>query len=221
MLAKIYIPKFFITALNYLPNFTWAHEYIFDDNLRVLGQFYERKVKVKPLSCVQFFVTSQIVAHQAPPSMGFSRQECWSGLPFPSPSDLPDPGIESRSAALQTDAFTVWATREARLYEKVGLKVLPASLAIIKTIVFISPMEWGTDQHMMHHCQYSQFATINLTDNKLKQRCILVSCLSQFLVQMNSESVKLPTVLWCYEFSTSLHSAGRHDLLEYWVCMMS
>ena len=46
------------------------------------------------------------VAHQAPPSMGFSRQEFWSGLPFPSPGDLPDPGIEPRSPALQADALT-------------------------------------------------------------------------------------------------------------------
>ena len=46
------------------------------------------------------------VAHQAPPSMGFSRQEYWSGLPFPSPGDLPDPGIEPRSPALQADALT-------------------------------------------------------------------------------------------------------------------
>ena len=43
--------------------------------------------------------------HQAPLSMGFSRQEYWSGLPLPSPGDLPDPGIEPRSPALQADAF--------------------------------------------------------------------------------------------------------------------
>ena len=42
---------------------------------------------------------------QAPLSMGFSRQEYWSGLPFPSPEDLPDPGIEPRSSALQVDAL--------------------------------------------------------------------------------------------------------------------
>ena len=42
---------------------------------------------------------------QAPLSMGFSRQEYWSGLPFPSPGDLPDPGIEPRSPALQADAL--------------------------------------------------------------------------------------------------------------------
>ena len=46
------------------------------------------------------------VAHQAPPSMGFSRQEYWSGLPFPSPGDLPDPGIGPRSPTLQADALT-------------------------------------------------------------------------------------------------------------------
>ena len=44
-----------------------------------------------------------IVACQAPLSMGFSRQEYWSGLPFPSPEDLPDPGIKLRSPALQED----------------------------------------------------------------------------------------------------------------------
>ena len=50
-------------------------------------------------------VTPWTVAHQAPLSMGFSKQEYWSGLPFPSPGDLPDPGIEPRSPALQTDAL--------------------------------------------------------------------------------------------------------------------
>ena len=63
------------------------------------------KVKVKSLSCVRHFATLWTVAHQAPPSMGFSRQEYWSGLPFPSPGDLPDPGIEPRSPALQADAL--------------------------------------------------------------------------------------------------------------------
>ena len=64
------------------------------------------KVKVKSLSRVRLFVTPWTVAHQAPPFMGFSRQEYWSGLPFPSPGDLPDPGIKPRSPALQADALT-------------------------------------------------------------------------------------------------------------------
>ena len=61
---------------------------------------------VKSLSRVRLFVTLWTVAHQAPPSLGFSRQEYWSGLPFPSPGELPDPGIEPRSPALQADALT-------------------------------------------------------------------------------------------------------------------
>ena len=65
-----------------------------------------KKVKVKALSHVQLFVTPWTVAHQAPPSMGLFRQEYWSGLPFPSPGDLPDPGIEPRPPALQADALT-------------------------------------------------------------------------------------------------------------------
>ena len=51
------------------------------------------------------FDTPWTVAHQAPPSMGFSRQEYWSGLPFPSPGNLPDPGIEPRSPTLQVDSL--------------------------------------------------------------------------------------------------------------------
>jgi len=70
------------------------------------------KVKVKSLSRVWVSRYSHVsqtpwtVAHQAPPSMGFSRQEYWSGLPFPSPGNLPDPGIEPRSPALRADALT-------------------------------------------------------------------------------------------------------------------
>ena len=58
------------------------------------------KVKVKSLSRVQLFATPWTVAYQATLSMGFSRQYYWSGLPFPSPGDLPDPGIEPGSPAL-------------------------------------------------------------------------------------------------------------------------
>ena len=65
-----------------------------------------KNVKVRSFSHVRLFATSWIVAHQAPLSMGFSRQEYWSGLPFPSPGDLLDPGIKLRSPALQADALT-------------------------------------------------------------------------------------------------------------------
>ena len=62
---------------------------------------------VQSLSCVQLSVTLWTVAHQASRSKGFSRQEYWNGLPFPSPGNLPDPGIEPMppaSAAWQVDS---------------------------------------------------------------------------------------------------------------------
>ena len=62
-------------------------------------------MKVKLLSCVGLFATTWTVTYQAPPSMGFSRQEYWGGLLFPSPGDLPNPGIKPGSPALQADAL--------------------------------------------------------------------------------------------------------------------
>ena len=64
------------------------------------------KIVVLMLSHVQLFVTPWTVAYQACPSMGVSTQEYWSGLPFPSPEDLPNPGIKPGSPALQADALT-------------------------------------------------------------------------------------------------------------------
>ena len=61
--------------------------------------------KVKLLSHVQLFATPWTVAYQAPPSINFSRQEFWTGLPFPFPEDLPDPGLEPGCPALQVDAL--------------------------------------------------------------------------------------------------------------------
>ena len=61
------------------------------------------------LSCVRLFATLWTVAHQAPLSVGLFRQEYWSGLPFPPPEDLPDPGIEAASPvtpALQADSLS-------------------------------------------------------------------------------------------------------------------
>ena len=64
-----------------------------------------KEKKVKSLSRVRLFVTLWTEAYQAPPSMGFSRQEYWSGVPLPSPGDLSDPGIEPRPPALEADAL--------------------------------------------------------------------------------------------------------------------
>ena len=69
------------------------------------GEKGRKKVKVKSLSHVRLSVTPWTVAYQASQSMGFSRQDYWIGLPFPSPGDLPDPGIEPGSPTLQADAL--------------------------------------------------------------------------------------------------------------------
>ena len=66
----------------------------------------KRKKKVKSLSRVQLFATPWTATYQAPLSMGFSRQEYWSGVPLPSPGDLPDPGIEPGTAPLYKELQT-------------------------------------------------------------------------------------------------------------------
>ena len=65
------------------------------------------------------FATPWMVAHQSPLSMGFSKQECWSGLPFPSPGDLPDPGIEPVPPALAGGFFTTEPCGKPKLKIKV------------------------------------------------------------------------------------------------------
>ena len=65
------------------------------------------KSSVQSLSRVRLFATPRTVACQALPSMGFSRQEYWSGFPFPSPGDLPNAGIEPRCPSIEGRLFTV------------------------------------------------------------------------------------------------------------------
>ena len=69
------------------------------------GRPYKGKVKVKGLDHVLLFATPWSVAHQAPLSMKFSRQEYWSGLPCPPPGDVPNRGIEPRSPTSQADSL--------------------------------------------------------------------------------------------------------------------
>ena len=72
---------------------------ILDWNVNI-ETYWKWKVKLKSLSSIQLFVTPWTAAYQDPPSMGFSRQEYWSGVPFPFSWDLPNPGIEPRSPTL-------------------------------------------------------------------------------------------------------------------------
>ena len=73
--------------------------------------------EVKSLSRVRLFATPWIVAYQAPPSMGFSRLEYWSGLPFPSPGLSSWPRGRTRVSRIGGRRFNLWATREAPSYK--------------------------------------------------------------------------------------------------------
>ena len=90
-------------SLTWLSN--WAHRQFFFIRK-------ERK-KVKLLNRVWLFATPWTVAYQASLPMGFSRQGYWTGLPFLSPGDLPDPGLKPRSPNIAGRCFTLWATSKA------------------------------------------------------------------------------------------------------------
>ena len=92
------------------------------------------------LSRVQLFATLWTIAYQAPSSMGFSRQEHWSGLPFPSPGDLPDPEVKPESLALQADAIT---------------SEPPGKLLRISELKWTGMGEFNSDDHYIYYCEES------------------------------------------------------------------
>ena len=102
-------------------------------------------------------------SHQAPPSMGFSRQEYWGGLPFPSPGDLPDPGMEPRSPTLQADVLTsepIWGQLIRSAFHRsavsLSLKCFSSDsdncpdVGIRPLLQF--PHRWGQVQSYQHSC---------------------------------------------------------------------
>ena len=98
--------------------------------LSLLHMLVYTEVKVKMLSPVPLVVTPWTVAHQAPLSMEFSRQECWSGLSFPSQRGLSNPGMEPGSLALQADSLP---------------SEPPGKLICIKCTVYPGSLIWGLD----------------------------------------------------------------------------
>ena len=120
---------------------------------------------VQSLSRVWLFATPRTVANQAPLSMGFSRQECWSGLPFPSPGDLPDPGIEPQSPALQADAL---------LSEPPGKSWAPKNWCFW-TVVLEKTLESPLDCkgiHPVHPKRDQSWVFIGRTDAKAKTQVL-------------------------------------------------
>ena len=88
------------------------------ENTEAYGNFHVVIVIVLSLIQLQLFATPWTIALQAPLSMGLSRQEYWSGLPFPPPRDLPNPGIKSTSPALAGGFFTTKPPRKPRSFHR-------------------------------------------------------------------------------------------------------
>ena len=84
---------------------------------RLWGKLQLRRYTVKGLVTQSLFATLWTVAHKASPSMGFSRQQYWSRWPFPSPGDLPNPGIKCQVSCTAGRLLTIWATRGKRATE--------------------------------------------------------------------------------------------------------
>ena len=109
----------------------WIYFLIPDCNSTQIIKLLKWRSEVKSLSRVQPFATPRTVAYKAPLSVEFSRQEYWSGLSFPSPGDLPDPGIEPGSPALQADSLPTELWRKPmylKMHESVSLRVLSKAL---------------------------------------------------------------------------------------------
>ena len=102
-------------------------------------------VLVLVFTCVQLFVTLCTVAHQTSLSIKFSRQEHWSGLPFPLPGDFPDPGIEPASPALAGGFFTTWESpNNANMYHYSYLQIGKLRLKEIMSFAQVSSSDPGT-----------------------------------------------------------------------------
>ena len=102
---------------------------------------------VQSLSCVRLFAIPCTVACQTPLSMGFSKQEYWSGLPCPSPGDLPDPGIEPGSAVLQADSLLSEPPGKPLLWDK-GTKYVPCQFEHQNDAQILKARSWV---EFLHH----------------------------------------------------------------------
>ena len=107
-------------------------------------------VVVQLLNRVQLFVTPWTIAYQAPPSQEFPRQEYWNGLPFPSPGDLPDPGIEPTSPAWQVDSLPLNHLVSPQLNVHVSLwtKVAPHICECVCVCLCTTLVPMSTDSHV-------------------------------------------------------------------------
>ena len=111
---------------------------------------------MKLLSGVRLFATPWTVACQVTPSMGFSRQEYWSGLSFPSPGDLPGPGVEPMSPALQVDSLPLSHHGICLTYSSIQFSSVAQSC-----LTLCDPMNHSTPGLPVHH-QLPEFTQIHV-----------------------------------------------------------
>ena len=112
LLSEVYL----FILLNLIRHFSGMHCFSVFNHLNDWGSFsgvFFIKVKVKSLSCVRLFATPWTVTYQAPWSMGFSRQEYWSGLPSPTPGESSQPRNQTCVSCVSCIDINHWATREA------------------------------------------------------------------------------------------------------------
>ena len=115
---------------------------------------------ISHLSHVPLFATLETVAHQAPLSMGFSRQEYWSGLPSPPPEDLPNPGIKPRSLLHWRKILCHWASREA-IYAGCEWVIVAQS-----SLTLFDPMDWslpGSSIHEISQARLMEWVAISFS----------------------------------------------------------
>ena len=110
------------------------------------GQPHHKAIMVLSLSRVRLFVTPWTAVHQAPLSLGFSRQEYWRGLPFPSPGDLSNPGIEPGSPALQAGSLPT------ELQGKPNIKGAKSSVSLVSHCMEIAPSHATVQEVPLQEC---------------------------------------------------------------------
>ena len=139
------------------------------------------------------FETPWTIAHQAPFSMGFPRQEYWSGFPFPSPGDLPNPGIKLTSPAFDKQILYHWATREAPW--ELNLLVLPKRQCIF--VLF----------------KYKEF--IEIWSHLYKYRISQMQRLWMTLIQCHREE-PVGYSLWGHRRSDTTEQLNNKQHISYW-----
>ena len=169
------------------------------------------------LSGVLLFVTPWTVAHQSPLSMEFSRQEYWSGLPFPAPGDLSNPGIETSSLASPTWAsgfFTTSTTWEALKSKIVGSQsVLPLNQH--------QQQSWPSSPDLLNQREWSPLPMLKVIFQRLltsaKVRTTLTSMCTCVCLLSHVQSF---VTLWTVAHQAPLFS--EFSRLEYWsgLCLL-